>query len=351
MEIHPSPGLNYFLGDNGAGKTSVLEAIYTLIRGRSFKTRFVSPIIRAGVNGSSYVYADWISNLGSHHRIAFERNRHKTALLLDGNSVSRLSAVSSLIPLQLFTPQSFLIFSNGAIGRRRFLDWGLFHVEQAFITSLEKFNKFLVQRNHALRRGDIRVVNAYNKGFIESALAMDKIRNEYFNSFAPIFYNLAERFSLFSDLKVHYWRGWKGEIELEEALYERLDTDLHRGYTSIGPHHFDLRFLSGKQSIEKILSNGEQKLVIFFLKIAQIQHLNDKQTLASVFLVDDLYSELSKKFREIALYTLKNIYSQIFVTGTEYNFFPLKGGDENMFHVKQGAVLKRKNVGQGIISV
>lgn len=336
-EISPSDGINYFVGENGSGKTSVLEAVYSLVRGRSFRTRFLKSMIMQGPLKQSFVYANWLGSDGLIQKLGVERNLNGSRIRLNGLDVSRLSFVSSLIPLQLLTAHSFNIFSAGPTSRRKFFDWGLFHVEQQFLPNWGIYLRLVQQRNAALKSGDRKTIFAYQPSLVDQAVRIDIQRKSYLHSLSTSLSILCKELSIFPSLTIKYFPGWSGQISYERALEQRLSTDINRGYTSVGPHYFDIRFQIGDYQAEQILSNGELKLLVHLLKMAQIYHLRSYSNLKSVYIIDDLYAELSTPFRHHARDILNTTPCQVLITSPDIKLIPDLYGDA-MFHVEQGNV-------------
>lgn len=337
-EVCLSEDLNYFVGANGSGKTSFLEAIYSLVRGRSFRTRYSKPMIMDGSVDNTVVFANWAASDGTLHFIGVERNLKASRVRLDGQDVRRISTVSSLIPLQFLSSQSASFFTSGPSARRKYFDWGVFHVEQQFIHTWDRYKRLIQQRNVALRNHDKQTISAFQYGLANAALDIDEYRKNYFEAISSVVTSLCNEFSIFPGLSLVYERGWNEGIQFEQALKSKLPSDLSRGYTSIGPQYFDVRFLICRQPVEQVLSGGELKLLVHLLKVAQICLLNNIQTISTVYLIDDFYAELSPLFRVMAQDLLKYISSQVLITSPDICLIPLSDSCAKTFHVEHGKI-------------
>ena len=338
--IEPESERNIFVGENGAGKTSVIEAIYSVARGRSFRSRYRKPVIKEG-ESSSLIFSTWKNYSGIQSKIGIERKKERTRIRINGQNIARLSILGQLIPLQLLSPQSINIFSNGPTNRRKLMDWGVFHVEPSFYSLWNRYLNTLKQRNAALRSGKKEVANAFAYSLAELAAQIDSIRSDYFNKLNALLLTSIKPQKPLIDVTVNYYRGWSNKKELLDLMQEKLLIDLKRGYTSVGPQFSDLKFTCNSKKLDESLSNGEKKLLIFLFKLAQIDHLNQLRPRETIFLIDDVYSELSPTFQNIVNHSISNLPNQVFLTTpdpahisslTEHNKYRL-------FHVEHGCIL------------
>ena len=332
---------NYLFGENGAGKTTVLEAVHLLARGRSFRGRRIAPIIQHEARGL-LVRAE----LENGHSLGLSRDRSgKTELHVDRREVRRLSDAAALLPVHLILPEvSQLIF--GAPGdRRQCMDWGLFHVKPGYASALRNYLSALRQRNAVLKSwgatGSRTAIGIWTEAVCREAESVHEFRSAYVADLIPCFQ--AALSSLAADLPVQmaYKSGW-GDGQLAKVLGDSLDNDVKLGSTVAGPHRADLSFKAADRDAGAMLSRGQGKLVAIALILAQAQLLNDRTGQRSVFLIDDLGAELDRSHGERMLTLLRSSGCQVISTSTRApgEEFEALFGRENtaMFHVNQGQI-------------
>lgn len=335
------PGFNVFTGPNGSGKTSLLEAIYLLGSGRSFRASSAqqiisfgaeSCVIRAMVNehvdhGSSGIW------LGLRRGID-GGSEYKVGERLEKSSVE----LSKLLPLQLIDVNSSALLSGGPNGRRQFLDWGVFHVEHSFLESWRLMRRALEQRNVFLKRKQ-RPPQIWDDAFIKYALDVEAMRRDYIDKFRLVFLAMLQELLNISNVTVVYNRGWRSGKELIEELHVASNTDLVYGYTTKGPQRADLDILVDGRPAKAVLSGGQVKLFVCIMFLARAKLLRSK---TSVFLIDDLHAELDKKSCGLLVAAIKSLNCQSFITGVETELIDvqLRNCEAQMFHVEHGCVAK-----------
>jgi DNA replication and repair protein RecF len=332
VEIGLHPRLNLFHGPNGAGKTSVLEALVVLSRGRSFRTSQASELV--GPKGRTFrVFAVTEDGRDATHRLGLERSGRRWRGRKDGADLTQLSQLTRSLPVVLMEPDSHLLVGGAPEMRRKYLDWGMFHVEPAFLEVWRRFQKALKQRNAALRGSDDRVLDAVEPVLAEQGERLDSLRQAHAQAIgARIEAMLTELAPGLSGVALSYHRGWPGEA-LTEALRMHRARDRERGQTAHGPHRSDLQIVAGKAPARAVLSRGEQKIVAAALVLTQAGLLAG-QGERPVLLLDDLASEFDEQhYRAVLAHALAS-GSQVWVTGTRREMV----SDASVFHVEQGTV-------------
>ena len=333
LEIEPAPGINLVWGSNGAGKTSVLEAIFLLGRGRSFRGGRFSALIKEGEEAVE-IFGIAERGRAMESRIGYALRRGNTSMRLNGASVKRISEVAGRMPLQLMTPRSHEILERGPDIRRRFIEWGVFHVEPDYFGCFKRYRRALAQRNEALRTNP-RTAGAWNRELALAGEALNGFRESYMAVLEGEFSEEAKELAEGLDVSLEWYRGWKKGKTLEEALLESHASEVVKGYTLVGPHRADfvLRSKSAK-AIERV-SRGQQKMLVAALQLGQARCTAAKGTKRPIILVDDLGAELDKTHRELFLDRLVATSTQVFLTSLDAGFAnqPLK-----VFHVEHGAI-------------
>ncbi len=303
------PHINIITGVNGSGKTSFLESIFLLGCGRSFRTRESESLISHGADYLT-VYAKTIDD----QMLVIRKSlRSPTIMRINDSPCKAASELARFLPTQIFYQDIFQIIDSGPSVRRSLLDWGLFHVKQNYFDVWKNYRRALKQRNSLLRhRASVKELIPWNIILSELSHEIDVMRQEYI-------INLNEQFQkVLSDLSdiqchLHYYKGWdrRGENKsLDVVLSESLMVDLQYQYTRYGSHQAELMFSSGERKLKHYLSRGQQKIVLFALKIAQAQLLNR----FCIFLIDDLFAEFDSKHSQRLMTCILETKGQFFIT-------------------------------------
>lgn len=338
FEINPDPKLNLIVGPNAAGKTSILEAIYMLGLGRSFRTRSITKLIKSGQK-ELQVFGKTLSS-GRSKSIGISRNREKFQIRINKESYTRLSELASAVPVQCLTPETHFGFFKSAKHRRAALDWGVFHVEQDFINIWSNYRKVLRQRNAALKNDlSSNLFAPWENQLSEAAEKIQDQRISFINDFNPLVREFCQKLNNQLKIEIKLTSGWPAEIKLEDALAGYRQQDKRRGFTLYGPHRGDLRiYIAGKSADQA--SSGQQKMAVIAIRMAQIVMMNKSSNTTPILLLDDLMSELDSNHRKNVINVLPNLPAQIFMTATGLDVL---GKKQSMFgqtfHVEQGKII------------
>jgi DNA replication and repair protein RecF len=334
VEIQPERGLNYFYGENGAGKTSLLEALFLLSRGKSFRTISSDELIRHQADAFQ-IFIEARSG-EEKHRLGLERNKKNWRARKNGQDVALLSELSRALPIVLMEPNSHTLVSGSPDGRRRFLDWGVFHVEPRFLDTWRQYSRSLKQRNAALRRRQAAVIDSLDEIIAPLGEQINAYRKRYSKDLAEEFNRQldSDRAGL-QEIGLRFHKGWKSD-SLAEALVLGRDRDMEQGLTQHGPHRADLLLERDGRPIKTILSRGEQKNVAACLLLSQAELLK-RAGQDPVILLDDLASEFDQRHFKEVLRKALSCASQVWVTGVLANGLE---GEPAVFHVEHGNILK-----------
>ena len=276
----PLTKVNIFYGENGSGKTSILEALYFLGRTKSFRLgrmnqSMTDSLISYGQDYCSVVGNFYDEYLQQADKVGVLRYREggKKEIRINGVSVTNLCSLVTRVPLQLIDSECFRLLDSVSV-RRQFLDWGVFHNTPMFIKDWQKTQQLIRQRNTLLKKpNSLNLVSFWDYELAKLAGSLDSYRSTYVQKLNHEFFKIAnkllpEQLDL-SQLSLTYFRGWDHQQQLVDVLAESLKRDQILGYTQLGPHKMDLRIrLKGKNVID-ILSRGQQKQLITALKICQ----------------------------------------------------------------------------------
>nr|WP_320127008.1 DNA replication/repair protein RecF [uncultured Shewanella sp.] len=339
-QLIPAPGINLIYGQNGSGKTSILEAIYFLGMGRSFRSHLSQRVIN---NDDDKLTLFATLNLArGDSKIGLRRFRSgETEVRIDGEKVKRLSTLAETLPIQVITPESFSLLFEGPKSRRQFIDWGAFHADPQFYGAWTNVRRVLKQRNQLLRNGSAYSnIQFWDQEFVRYAEQVTEIRNHYVDSLNELLKGIIGEFLPSVDVKVSFTRGWDSKTDFAELLENQYSRDLATGHTVSGPHKADLRLRVGTLPAQDALSRGQLKLLVCALRIAQGKLLKQQIDKHSIYLVDDLPSELDAQHRQLLLKQLVDTGAQVFVTAIEPAAIvdSLHTPPSRMFHVEQGRV-------------
>lgn len=337
VDITLASHFNLFFGQNGAGKTSLLEAIYYLGMGRSFRTHLPQRLIQDSTDSFSVFIA--INEGKQSIPLGVEcRKRGDRRLKMDYDAISNWSLLAKRLPLCLLSSISYQFLSDGPKVRRQFLDWILFHVEPTFFPAWKRIQRILKQRNAALKAQlQLKEITCWDEALTQDAEHIDKLRQKIALEFNAIFQGILKHFLPEYVLMPHYYRGWSEGNTISELLSAHLKLDLQRGYTQIGPQRADFRFSIRTLPAQDILSQGQQKLVTYALYITQGLLLKEKTLVSPIYLIDDLIAELDINKRKCVVNLLTQLESQVFITGI--NPLDLEvPASTSMFRVKRGSI-------------
>ena len=342
VAIEPAPSLNLITGDNGAGKTSLLEAWHLMAYGRSFRGRVRDGLVRTGAEAVE-VFVEWQEGAEARHRRAGLRHTGQNWVgRLDGQNVSQLGELCAALAVVSFEPGSHALVTGGGEPRRRFVDWGLFHVEQAFLPLWRRYARALKQRNALLKSGaGGPQLDAWDHELAEAGEPMTRHRRHYLEQ-------LQTRLSVVAgDLvptlgasSIEFQSGWRSnELSLADALLLARDRDRGVGYTTVGPHRADWRIDYASHPQRETLSRGQAKLSALSALLAQAEDYAQRRGEWPIVALDDLASELDRNHQRRVLQRLLESGAQVFVTGTE----PPSGLAElevtpSVFHVEHGRI-------------
>jgi DNA replication and repair protein RecF len=334
LELKPAHGLNLIWGANGSGKTSILEALYLLGRGKSFRKTDRDNLIRAGEKQLALFIRT--ENATGANTLGLIKSQGATQARLNGTKITRMSDLARAVPLTVITPNSHEILERGPQYRRRFLDWGVFHVEPEFRQTFERYARCLKQRNASLRtKGGLSTT--WDRELIETGIRVNRFRERYFELFSTRLKDLAAVLLGLDDIQVSWNRGWTQKSELGQCLEDMRQGDTIAGYTRYGPHRADLTINIHNRKAEKYASRGQQKMLVAAMHLAQLEIAHGQVASEPTLLIDDLASELDGNNRQLLLNHLNEMGIQTFITGVE----DLSGGDagfHGVFHVEQGQV-------------
>lgn len=340
LKITPHEGVNFIYGDNGSGKSSVLESILLMASAKSFRTSHVKHILNYESDRMETRISIEDDSLGSCTLEGLRLKSGETLLKLDGSVLASQAEAAHWLPVQMIEPNTFRLLSGSPEERRQFIDWGVFHVEHCFMEQWKVFRKQLKQRNSVLKQKETEWLDVWTEGFIESSQRIDHFRRDYLNRLQPEFEHILQRLDSGLNVELAYQRGWDKESSLEECLIRQQERDLILGYTQSGPHRAELKIRQDKLPAAEVLSRGQQKAVVAALKIAQGSLFQQETGRKTIYLVDDLASELDQKHRFALCKLLEDLNCQVFITSIDKEKLTdvWQPNSSKLFHVEHGVL-------------
>lgn len=314
VDIEPHPRFNLISGVNASGKTSLLESIYYLGRGRSFRGTGNRALVQTGEQG--FALFGEVSSGDQKHRTGVEVTTNERRIKVNGDSGTSAD-LARILPVQAIDPEVHQLVQGGPDERRRFLDWGVFHVKHTYLSEWRQYHKVLKQRNAALRAQQAaKQIITWNDSLITHALALQQAREEYLSHFEPLFSSICSDY-LEIEAKCSYKQGWPAGQHFSESLDITLDSDISKGFTQNGPHRADLYLEVTDRRARHRVSRGQQKLVAAALIISQLNYLATESDADHVLLVDDPAAELDRDNRFKLFQLLEAVPAQLFITALE----------------------------------
>lgn len=339
LEIRPNSRVNLVIGQNAAGKTSLLEAIYCLGRGKSFRGNGPAELVGKASR-------DWRVGGALHQRL----NTPPISLGVGWNSegtnirVGELAKPStadlvSAMPVQILDPGMHRLLQDGPGYRRSFLDWGVFHVEHQFLPVWRRHHRALKQRNRALRqKASWKEIQIWNPELAETAALLLGYRQEHLDALRPILHEEIGRLFGTENWSIELHPGWSADIDYADILQKQLERDRRMGTTVEGAHRAELRLKLYQHQVKNRISRGQQKLLIAAMVLAQSRLIHQKKEMAPILLIDDFAAELAGEFQRAFSIMLRNYPGQVFITSFEhlpaFDIFT----DPATFHVEHGQV-------------
>jgi DNA replication and repair protein RecF len=277
-------------GPNASGKTSLLEALYVLGRGRSFRTRKLDHLIRTGA--PRFVIFGEVELGERRVGLGVEGSAHGIRAKMGGERVATLVELAAALPVQIIDPEVHRLIEEGPSRRRRFLDWGVFHVEHEYVERWQRYQQVLKQRNAALKSGLSRAeVAAWDSDLVRLGEYIHEARSRYIDlltaSAAPIAKNL-----LGMELGLSYRAGWNRELGFQAALAASWSHDQDSGSTQVGPQRAEIAIRLNGAAVKDRISRGQQKLLAAALLTAQLSLFPSNASVRPTLLLDDPAAEL-----------------------------------------------------------
>lgn len=339
---------NCFVGNNGMGKTNLLDAIHYI----SFCKSFFNPIDSQNIrhNQPFFVAQAWVDKNGEHDEIYCGVKRgHKKQFKRNKKEYERLSEHIGLYPLVMISPSDTELITEGSEVRRRFMDSIISQYNKAYLDKLIAYNHVLSQRNALLkqfyesRSFDSITLEIWDEQLIMHGEAIIRMREEFLREFIPLF-NKHYRFISGTNEEVMLeYQNSIGHKPYKAVLMASLERDRVTQYTTVGPHRDDLDFRLNLNSLKKFASQGQQKSYLLALKLAQFELIKNKKETKPLLLLDDVYDKLDEsRFKKLIELVSGDEFGQVFITDTHprriKELFADTAVEHKIFLVDEGVV-------------
>jgi len=326
---------NLIYGDNASGKTSVLEALAYLGRGKSFRGASTTDLIRHGE--SEFVLYGETGGEARSHRLGVRNSRDGLEVRVDGSGEGGAAALAEALPLQVIDPEVHSLVAGGPELRRRFLDWVAFHVEHDHLQVWRRFRRALKQRNAALKaRAAPATIRSWNAEFVELGGLLDESRRRSLDIALEALLQYGASL-LGTELGFDYRQGWGKEKSLEQSLEDGLERDLQQGATQHGPHRADLKVSYDERQARKLVSRGQQKLLASAMILAATETAQTALERPLLLLLDDPAAELDSDSLDRLLEAVAGLGCQVVATSLERSALTIPPGAA-VFHVERGVL-------------
>jgi DNA replication and repair protein RecF len=351
VDITPSATFNFLFGNNGSGKTSLLEALHCVSVGRSFRTQKIFPLVSSGhSNFTVFLGLDKTPSSG----VGLSKSKSgKTELHLLSVAQDNWKDVAERLPVQLINSDSFTILDGSAKPRRRLLDWAMFHVEHSSLDLLRTYNRALKQRNSLIKTLSLSnlsyaetVLRPWNRELADAGDSINLRREEIVVKLSDVLNDFLSRLLPDMPFTLVYKPGWDvNNTSLLTQINNSIERDIKSGTTTVGPHRADIMIYTDNVLAKETLSRGQSKMFVCSLKLALGKLVRDRYNkfgtdYLPIFLLDDLPSELDSKNQSLVLDELADLGVQCFITSVDKPKLAKEKlkQEARMFHVEHGKI-------------
>ncbi len=314
--------INCFIGNNGIGKTNVLDAIYHLCLGKSY----FNPVSTQNVRFDTdfFILEGVFQKNDREEKIncAYKKGQKKI-LKRNGKVYERIAAHVGLIPLVIISPADRDLILAGSSVRRKFMDGVIGQSDSGFLSQLLDYKKVISQRNALLkyfvqnRTFNAATLEAYNQQLVQLGTPLLEKRQAFLDTFVPLVQNRYAQISQQEETIAIHYHNSLGDSNFITALETALPKDRSYQFTTLGPHKDDLEFQLNGKPLKTFGSQGQQKSFLIALKLAQFDYLREVHGIAPLVLLDDIFDKLDQhRVTEIVKLLQQGDFGQLFITDT-----------------------------------
>ena len=326
------PGVNLLTGPNGSGKTTFLEALHLLGRGRSCRTRHTERLI---THGKDRLTVFGRSDTQSFEAVGVGYDRATgLQVRINGRDAKSVAELSEAFPVQVLDPGIHRLVEEGPAYRRRWLDWGVFHVEHGFVGQWSDYTRGLRQRTAALKQSQDPSPWEPDLARLGEALALARLHTV--QALQP-WWSATLSGLLGEPVTLGYFRGWAQDEPLLESLRNHRTRDQERGSTGSGAHRFDVQLRLEGRPAREVLSRGQQKLLGAAMTISMAKLAGSGGRRAPALLLDDPAAELDRIHTDALVNEIRSMQGQLVLTALHPDDARF-GNPDQAFHVEHGLI-------------
>lgn len=314
QEIIFSNNINYILGDNAQGKTNLLESIFYILNGESFKNIKEEELFNKNINQENRFFKIILEVYKGDKKntLVVTKKEKKKELFING---IKRELKNNPIKTIIFVPDDMQIIKDGPAKRREFLDNEIKIIYSNYRELIKKYNKLLSEKNYLLKNNkDIKLIRIFNLQLAESGREIIKYRLAYLKKITPIAREIYKKITEGNELLSINYKPTFNFNNYEEELENNLQEELRRKHSTIGIHRDDIVFYINKENSKDFASQGQQRSIILSLKIAELEYLKKNHDYFPILLLDDVFSELDEKRKNMLIKILKDYKIQSFIS-------------------------------------
>ncbi len=341
QDLVPGPGINLLWGDNGQGKTNLLEAIYLLAQLKSFRTARLQQLIAWNDESARLAARARSGQVGHELRLVLSRGEKRG--FVDGERVRSAADFLGRLQAVLFAPEETALVRGGPAGRRSLLDRAVFLTDPTFLQVAKDYRRCLEQRNRLLKKDIVREdeLRPWSERLAEAGARLRRARFDFVARIRP---HLAECYRFITGGRETADLSFGRQVRADAAaLLEELARvgERERGcrQTLAGPHRDEVFFSLDNRPLRQYGSQGQQRSFILAFKCAQLLDFRRRHGRYPVLLLDDLTSELDRNRRQAFFAFVRENSGQVFLTTTDRNTCVLPGMEVNSFYVEAGRIV------------
>ncbi|HPI02867.1 MAG: DNA replication and repair protein RecF [Candidatus Aerophobetes bacterium ADurb.Bin490] len=346
IELDLVKGINVFHGENGSGKTNIIEGVYWLSIGKSFRASDDKEIVKEGCD-SCRVYSEAeVNGLDKMFSLEYSADVRKKVIRINNSRIKKMADVIGEIPVVLFSPEDIQIVKGEPVLRRKYIDQMLCQVSREYFETLSKYLKEVSHRNYLLKGIKEKKVSVSNLGVWNEQIKINGafLIMKRFEAMQELNSLLASKLtSEKNDVSINYLSKNFMSMKFDDVIYEyenhfktKIDEEIVRGTTLIGPHRDDIEIFYNGKNAKAFASEGQQRVSAILLKLAEGLFIRERKNSYPVVLLDDFSSELDNPNRGFIGRTLQQFKQIIITTTYPENLKELTPA--RMFHVEHGKV-------------
>ena len=326
--------VNIFYGENGVGKTSILEAINYISSGKSFRKGNYKDFINYKSNEFT-IYLGYNKDDLENSISVRKDKKGQWKAKKNNTNISQQSTLTESLPVISIDPEVYRLVDSSPQYRRSFIDWLVFHVKHDYLLLWKKTHKCIKQLNTLYKlRGNTNEINTWEQILVSCTEKLNQVRNHYFLQISPIITNIVREILPGLDgIVLIYKRGWTEGLSFIQQLEKDREKNLKYGQLLNGPHKMDIKITINHTDASKVLSRGQKKMlsIVFYLSYLKVLEFNQ---IFPILCLDDFDAEIDENKLQTTSEYFKSYQSQIFITSVHKEKIVKAFPNADLFHVK-----------------